>query len=798
MMTTTVSVYMKIEHAIKNYIGIILRKIGNNIKHVDSLQEMLHNTSLKLIPNNPDSMKYMKTIGLLLFAFCYTSCSSDEIILTENGKSTYEIIHMGTAFETEYQAAITLQEYIFKISGAELPLVDESSQTMKVPKIYVGNIKKVALQQQEISIKTENKNIYISGGSSGALTNAVFEFLENNLGCKWYAPNATYIPVSKTITLYPINYNYTPDIVTRTVHSRLFYENEEFAKQHKVTTEAFPNYVPAAKVHTFNKFMPEEVFYKSHPEYYALRGKKRLPTQLCLTNPIVLKIVKDSVAALFKRNPDASVISVSQDDNQQYCQCEHCNKIDTEEGSPSGTMIYFVNSVAEAFPQKTISTLAYQHTRKPPKTSPLENVLITLCSIECDRSAPIAKKCMDFADDLTGWSKLTDNIRIWDYTTQFTNFLSPFPNLYTLQPNIQLFRDNNAKWIFEQHSNNPSELFELRSYITAKLLWNPDQDFNALISEFTNGYYQEAGPFVKEYVDLIHSKLKEDVNFFLFLYGDPSEAFSSYLNPKLLQEYTALFNAAAEAVADKPEVLKRVKMARMGVDFAVLEASRKNSTPTYSLTKTNENGIQITNPTVALLLDNFTNTAKDNNITLMNEMGFTVGEYGANYVSALETAKRTNKAKGKNVVSITSPKKYADENPMVLTDGALGGSNFYANWLGYEGNTMEVIVDLDEKQSISTISMAFLQVTNHVVFFPTSVTYYGSGDNKTFTPLGTVTNPNPLTKSSKINDIYYFELELNSEKYRYIKVLAKNTETPYWHHAAGLPSWIFADEIIID
>ncbi len=111
---------------------------------------------------------------------------------------------------------------------------------------------------------------------------------------------------------------------------------------------------------------------------------------------------------------------------------------------------------------------------------------------------------------------------------------------------------------------------------------------------------------------------------------------------------------------------------------------------------------------------------------------------------------------------------------------------------------MEVIVDLDEKQSISTISMAFLQVTNHVVFFPTSVTYYGSGDNKTFTPLGTVTNPNPLTKSSKINDIYYFELELNSEKYRYIKVLAKNTETPYWHHAAGLPSWIFADEIIID
>lgn len=743
-------------------------------------------------------MKYLRPIGFLTLILFFSSCSRDEIFLTENGKSSFKIVHLSTASETEYEAALTLQEYIFKASGAELPLVDESSKTMDSPKIYVGIIKEEALQQEGISIKTEDNNIYISGGSSEALTNAVFEFLENYLGCKWYAPNAEYLPISKTITLDPIDYNYTPDIVTRTVHSRLFYENEEFAKRHKVTAEAFPYYVPAAKVHTFNKFMPEEVFYESHPEYYALRGKKRLPTQLCLTNPTVLEIVKDSVTALFQRNPDATVISVSQDDNQQYCQCKTCNTIDTAEGSPSGSMVYFVNKVAEAFPQKTISTLAYQHTRKPPKTKPLENVLITLCSIECDRSAPIAEKCTDFADDLIGWSALTDNIRIWDYTTQFTNFLSPFPNLHTLQPNVQLFRDSNSKWVFEQHSKHPSELFELRSYITAKLLWNPDQDFDALVTEFTNGYYEEAGPFIKEYVDLIHSKIKEDGDFYLFLYGDPSEAFTSYLNPELLQKYTDLFSAAEDAVADKAEVLKRVKMARIGVDFAILEASRKNLTPTYSLTTTNENGTQITNPNVAVLLDNFTNTTSENNITLMNEMGFTVSEYAANYLSALETAKKSNKAKGKNVVSITQPKKYADENPMVLTDGALGGSSFYANWLGYEGNNMEVVVDLGKTQSISTISMAFLQVTNHVVFFPTSVRYSGSNDNKTFVVLGTVANPSPLTKNSKINDIQYFDLVFNSKKYRYIKVLAKNSETPYWHHAAELPSWIFADEIIVD
>ena len=111
---------------------------------------------------------------------------------------------------------------------------------------------------------------------------------------------------------------------------------------------------------------------------------------------------------------------------------------------------------------------------------------------------------------------------------------------------------------------------------------------------------------------------------------------------------------------------------------------------------------------------------------------------------------------------------------------------------------MEVVVDLGETQTISTISMAFLQVTNHVVFFPSSVEYYGSRDNTEFTALGTINNPKPLVKTSKVNDIHYFDLALNSKKYRYIKIRAKNTETPYWHHAAGLPSWIFADEIIID
>ena len=737
---------------------------------------------------------------LVLLVFFYTSCSDKTMNLVENGQSDYEIVFMGDETEGQYKSAEVLQTYIEKISGAKLAIVDENSQRPDKHKIYIGQNKNLELDEHQVNIKSENKNLFISGGSDAAVNNAVHEFLEKYLDCEWYAPNVEKIPSSTSISLeLPVAYSYTPEITTRTVHSRLYYEHHDYADKQKVTYEAFPRYVAKARVHTFHRFVPEEKFYKSHPEYYAWRGDKRLPTQLCLTNEAVLGIVIDSVRAMFERTPDASVISVSQDDNQQYCQCDNCSKIDEAEGSPAGTMIHFVNKVAQAFPDRTISTLAYQHTRKPCKIKPRENVLITLCSIECDRSGPIEEKCTDFADDLKGWGKLTHNIRIWDYTTQFTNFLAPFPNIHTLRPNIELFKNNGAKWIFEQHSNNPSELFELRSYITAKLLWNPTLELDDLLTAFTNGYYEEAGIFVKQYVDAIHAKLKDDPDFFLFLYGDPSQAFDSYLSADLLKEYSRLFDSAEKAVLDKPEILKRVRAARLGVDYAVLEACRKGMANEYTLVVNADDGKPKVNPIVSEILKKFKETTNQGNITLMNEMGFTVDEYLNSYAKALDVAKQPNKALDKKVILITKPKKYANEDPQVLTDGALGGNGFYANWLGFEGNHLEAIVDLDQVQQINSISMAFLQVTNHVVFYPKTVTYYGSKDNKNYSKLGEVRNANPLTKKSKVNDIQYFDVNKVNQKLRYIKIIAENMgQPPYWHHAAGTPSWIFADEILIN
>ncbi len=721
-----------------------------------------------------------------IISFLIFSCSENKVSIDIPTLSNYNII-------SDYSdVADTLNVYLNKAIGISLEISD------KQKKRSIILVEKTDLNKDFISIDYKDSLITISANNKRNLYYATYDFIEKFLNVNWLSNDFTYHEDLKSIN-FTKNYSYyfEPPVLTRTVHSKLFYNDSVFADKLKVTNEAFPRYVPSARVHTFHRFLPYDVFYDKNPEYYALRNGKRLPTQLCLTNTDVLKIVKDSVNSFFNKFPNSDVISVSQDDNTQYCQCDKCSKIDNQEGSPAGTMIHFVNAVAESFPNKTISTLAYQYTRKPPKVKPIENVLITLCSIECNRSVPIELGCKDFSSDLKGWSQLTDNIRIWDYTTQFTNFLAPFPNWGTIKPNINLFVDNNAKWIFEQHSNNDSELFELRSYIMAKLLWNPNLDFQTLLNEFNNKYYGNGGKYISEYVNSIQNQI-DNTSFFLFLYGDPSQGFDSFLSPENLLNYDTFFNKALSSVELDSEYYKRILKSKISIDYAVLESYRKNFSDLYQLTKT-ENDIKSINPKLIRRLNAFSKTCNDNDITLMNEMGFTVSDYIVNYRKALKTAIKENLASFKDVTLLTVPKKYANEDPKVLTDGALGGNSFYSNWLGFEGNNLNAVVDLGELKEIKSLSMNFLQVTNHIVFFPVQVEFFYSDDNLKWKSLGKVSNKSDLSPKSKVNDIQTFSINAGELKARYIKVIADNmSKAPIWHHGADLPSWIFADELIIE
>jgi len=63
--------------------------------------------------------------------------------------------------------------------------------------------------------------------------------------------------------------------------------------------------------------------------------------------------------------------------------------------------------------------------------------------------------------------------------------VSPFPNLHVLQPNIRFFVRNGARQHFQQSNTGAGHEFsELKQYLLARLLWNPDADGDAVVKEF--------------------------------------------------------------------------------------------------------------------------------------------------------------------------------------------------------------------------------------------------------------------------------------------------------------------------
>ena len=175
-------------------------------------------------------------------------------------------------------------------------------------------------------------------------------------------------------------------------------------------------------------------------------------------------------------------------------------------------MITFVNYVAEhiqpEFPNVAVDTLAYQYTRKPPKTlHPLPNVIVRLCSIECNFRAPLDDPSnAAFLSDLQDWSKICHRLYVWDYVTDFPDYLLPHPNWFVMGPNLRLFQKYNVQGVFEEgaYQSNGAEMAELRAWLLAQLLWNPQQDDQALIQEFLNGYYGEAAAKpICHYLDLM-------------------------------------------------------------------------------------------------------------------------------------------------------------------------------------------------------------------------------------------------------------------------------------------------------
>ncbi|MEO8171587.1 MAG: DUF4838 domain-containing protein [Sediminibacterium sp.] len=728
-------------------------------------------------------------------------CTSQSLQLSNNGSSSYKIFLplQPTAIETK--SASVLQDYFFRVTGVRLPT--EKTMMAKQPGFMIGHTNSTAVNKEADAltedgfiIKTDRSNIIIAGKNKGTLY-GVYTFIEKYMECRKWDGHKAITPFNATLTVpASIEEKQEPVIKYREVYFPAAFDNEylDWHKLHRFENDW------GLWGHSFFKLVPPSVYFKSNPQYFSLVDGRRQALQLCLSNPDVLKIAVAGLQKIMREQPNVKYWSVSPNDDIGNCECDACSRLDNADGGPQGSLLYFVNSIAAKFPGKIITTLAYGYTaRAPIKTRAASNVVVMLSSIDAYRSVPLQNEpsARPFRNELARWKEKTDRLFVWNYCTQFTNYLTPFPIMHTFSPDINFMLENGVAGIFEQGSANTySDLAELKSYLLAKLLWDPGIDVSKLTQDFLDSYYGKAAPAIADYISLIQKKVSTTVTR-LDIYGNPVNDHAGYLSPENMDQYSSLMDKAEDLAENDTFSLRHIQSIRLSQDYVYLQQLKFFGKDPHGLLQKNNNGDWVVRDGLQKRITNFTFTASANGVKELSEGGITPGQYADEWKEIINTPPRQNLA-ANAIVRLSYPfaPEYQSKKERTLVDETPGYNDFSYNWLCFYEVPMEAIIDMGELKSIKRISMRFLEDPRHWIFTPSSVGIEISKDGIQYQPVNPFEYPSPEENYTIRYQLADFTF---TDNIRYIRVKAANRKKlPAWRYHKYKKTMIACDEIWVE
>lgn len=541
-------------------------------------------------------------------------CAAEPYTLVENGISKCAIVLPHDATASMEYGANDLSKHLKLMSGAEVAVYKQKGDS-DLPGNYEGLIvlsntpaegeTRVGNEEFQITSKPGTPwTLRIYGDNKRGAMYGCYALLQDVLGCRWFTSTISRIPKNKTLVVGALTIHQKPSFELRDPYYYEALVNTEWIVRNRVNgSQCKVDDSVGGKVrygtmiaHTMLGLVPPDTYFDTHPEYFALvNGRRVRDRQLCLTHPDTLKIGIARIKQLIKENPGADIFSVSQMDNEGgACQCANCLKVTTGEGAESGPILKFVNAVAKEIgkehPNVLIETLAYNYSQTPPKhVTPLPNVRVRLCIPWSCKAHSLDSACSkDAYQDLLAWSKITNQIYVWDYNAEFNDYMLLHPSLNYTKTVFAVFKKTGVAGVFMQGSyQSPGgSLAEIKSYLCARLMWDHTQNPDTILNEYIDGVYGKSAPIIKEWIALIHSPFdNNDGVRIMGIYDSPN---SAYLTKEILDKSDELMKKAIAVSADDPVTLDEIGKIRMWIDYTRLAQLKlrgevKGGTYTYGV-----------------------------------------------------------------------------------------------------------------------------------------------------------------------------------------------------------------------
>lgn len=528
-------------------------------------------------------------VGLCASAFAADMPQSEKRLwIAGNPIDAYTIV-----YGADREAAEELARYIEAATGVTLPLLPDTESAGH--EICVGQVDRAGSQAEcgglandGFIIQVADGDLLIRGDTALGTLYGVYEFLEKYVGWRFIHKDTDYLKPGDVSLEEGLFWKYEPPFEYRQLDWFCTFDDAWQAKNGENYLDFPWAGADNGFVHTLGELS------ELHNDFTG---------QPCLSDEAVLETVIKNVRRLLDEDPDCKIVSVSQNDNMNYCRCPRCQATDAEEGSPAGTLLRFVNAVADDirddYPDVSVETLAYQYTRKAPKlTRPRDNVVIRLCTIECCFSHPLSDStCPEnaaFRQDLAEWSRICDRVYIWDYVTNFGCYVAPFPNFRVLRENMRFFAENHAVGMYPEgdYQSESGEFGELRAYLLGRLMWDPymtEEEYDGYINDFLDGYYgAAAAPYIRKFIDF--TLAASEGRCFGIWHEDPFEIIPREAYEARFDEIESWWDDAEEAAGEN---IERVQRSRLQWTYIKLLMDRSDEDTRAFFSTVQEQGIYL-------------------------------------------------------------------------------------------------------------------------------------------------------------------------------------------------------------
>ena len=476
------------------------------------------------------SLAKVASLGLLLCSCSLTRNGADEnLTLASGGKTNYEIVTAETNNPIDGFAAAELAKFLREVTGAEFKTVKASSPEagQDTPRIFLGRRQDAAenLKDQECSVASKGHDLFLYGKGKYGNLYAVYEFLEKQLGCRWYtAYGDARIPKRPELAIKPVNSTVSYAFPVRGLSPSFFYNRRDEASlflyrnrqnimfpempgvetykcEFPPTCHSLSCYIPSTDFANRNAaldWLKDKNYFKTNPEFFSLdEAGKRVPNnQLCFSNRELRKELTKNILEQLRREQAKKagregMISVDCNDiAYNLCYCPGCKKLQEQYKSPGGPLFDYLIELCglmeKEHPDVMVKTLAYQATQTeiPPAAQKLpDNLIVIFAPINSNFLAPFDHPTNSSElKNLQGWSERCKNVWVWYYPNTYKdnkNFFvnPPVGNLDRIAEDVRTFKGLGVSGAYFEHDSGGlhycANFSELQTWIMLQLFQNP-------------------------------------------------------------------------------------------------------------------------------------------------------------------------------------------------------------------------------------------------------------------------------------------------------------------------------------